>query len=183
MIQKQTRSIFIIIIIVAAMSERRSNSASASSSRSSSPIPMMMVGPSASMNYSNNNSNSLNHSIITSSNNNNNNSNGNSSSTAASSRTLSSRPSTVGRRASPYRDNNSQQSFNPRLIFSQMVAIQCFHYVILGVLFQINHVLYNSSITIDRIFTDKYLHLYSLQSWADNAAILISSAIGYVPMV
>jgi hypothetical protein len=138
-----------------------------------------MMGPSASLNNNNNNSllnhasNHNNSTNITSSNSNNN--NGSSILPTTVSR------STAGRRVSPYRDTNaSQQTFNPRLIFSQMVAIQCFHYVILGFLFQINHVLYNSSITIDRIFTDKYLHLYSLQSWADNAAILLSSAFGYV---
>jgi hypothetical protein len=136
------------------------------------------MGPSASLNNNSNNNNSLlNHNA---SNHNSTSSNSNNNNGSSILPTTVSR-STAGRRVSPYRDTNaSQQTFNPRLIFSQMVAIQCFHYVILGFLFQINHVLYNSSITIDRIFTDKYLHLYSLQSWADNAAILLSSAFGYV---
>jgi hypothetical protein len=72
------------------------------------------------------------------------------------------------------------KAFNPKLIFSQIVAIQCFHYLILGFFFQVNHVLYNTSITIDRIFTDKYLNLWSIGGWADNIAVLLASLVGYV---
>ena len=74
-------------------------------------------------------------------------------------------------------------AFNPKLIFSQIVAMQCFHYLILGLVFQINHVLYNTSITVDRIFTDKYLNLWSIGGWADNFAVLLTSCIGYVALL
>ena len=74
--------------------------------------------------------------------------------------------------------NASGTAFNPKLIFSQIVAMQCFHYLVLGVMFQINHVLYSTSITVDRMFTDKYLRLWSLIGWADNMAVLLSSIVG-----
>jgi hypothetical protein len=72
--------------------------------------------------------------------------------------------------------------FNPKLIFSQIVALQCFNYLVLGFMFQINHVLYNNSVTIDRIFTDKFLNLWSIGGWADNAAVLLSSLVWYVKL-
>lgn len=71
-----------------------------------------------------------------------------------------------------------QNQFNPKLIFSQIVALQCFHYLLLGFIFQINHVVFNTSITIDRIFTDQYLHLWKSQGWPDDFAVLLSYLLG-----
>jgi hypothetical protein len=68
--------------------------------------------------------------------------------------------------------------FYPKLITSQIIALQCFHYFLLAFLFQVNHVLYNTSITIDRIFTDRYIHLWNSQGWPDVCAIFIGSLVG-----
>ena len=74
----------------------------------------------------------------------------------------------------------SMKNFNPRLIFSQIVAMQCFHYLFLGLLFQINHVLYGQSVTIDRMFTDEYLKVWH-GGWQDAFAVFLSYAVvGYV---
>jgi Integral membrane protein S linking to the trans Golgi network len=81
-----------------------------------------------------------------------------------------------GRAASGTR--NKMNDFNPKLIFSQIVAIQCFHYLFLGFIFQVNHVFFSTAVTIDRIFTGKYLNLWSIEGWADNAAILFSYIFG-----
>lgn len=64
--------------------------------------------------------------------------------------------------------------FNPKLIFSQIVAIQSLHYLILSFLFQISYVLSGSYITIDRIFTNKYIQLWTKEGWIDNITILLS---------
>jgi len=74
--------------------------------------------------------------------------------------------------------NSNAQTFNPRLILSQIISLQSFHYVILGIIFQINHILFGTSITIDRIFTSKHLDIWSAVGWIDNSAILFSSLIG-----
>jgi len=76
--------------------------------------------------------------------------------------------------------NSSSAQFNPRLILSQIISLQSFHYLVLGIIFQINHVLFATSITIDRIFTTKYLDVWSAYGWIDNAAVLMSSLIGAV---
>ena len=47
-------------------------------------------------------------------------------------------------------------------------------------LFQINHLFTGSSVTLDRIFTSKYLQLWTAKGWADNSAIILSSVFGAV---
>jgi hypothetical protein len=74
----------------------------------------------------------------------------------------------------------SMKNFNPRLIFSQIVALQCFHYLFLGLLFQINWVLYGQSVKIERMFTDDYLKIWH-NGWQDAIAVFLSYAVvGYV---
>lgn len=88
-----------------------------------------------------------------------------------------------GRRAATNQRNNNDSSgkaFNPRLIFSQIVAMQCFHYVVLGFLVQVNYVIFGTSITLDRVFTDEYVGLWTAAGWADTLAILIASLVGSV---
>jgi hypothetical protein len=84
------------------------------------------------------------------------------------------RPDNNRRVSSPNNSNN----FNPKLIFSQIVAIQCFHYLILGLMFQINHFVFATSVTIDRIFTDDYLTVWTWMGWVDSSAILLSYLFG-----
>lgn len=76
--------------------------------------------------------------------------------------------------------NSSKNPFEPRFIFSQIVAMQCFHYVILGFLFQVNYVIFGTSITLDRVFSDKYLRIWTLVGWADTFAVLLASLVGSV---
>mmetsp|Transcript_24915 Transcript_24915/g.59162 ORF Transcript_24915/g.59162 Transcript_24915/m.59162 type:complete len:156 (-) Transcript_24915:1390-1857(-) len=77
----------------------------------------------------------------------------------------------------------SMKNFNPRLIFSQIVALQCFHYLFLGFFFQINHLLYGQNITIDRMFTTQYLKLWHVSGWPDVCAVFLSyTAVGSILM-
>lgn len=73
---------------------------------------------------------------------------------------------------------NAGKAFNPQMIFSQIVAMQCFHYFFLGVMIQINSLLYGTSITLDRMFTDKYLKIWSWKEVPDQLAIFMCSIIG-----
>ena len=88
----------------------------------------------------------------------------------------------AGRRGAMNQRNNdsSNKAFNPRLIFSQIVAMQCFHYVVLGFLVQVNYVVFGTSITLDRLFTDEYVGIWTAGGWADTTAILIASLVGSV---
>jgi hypothetical protein len=68
--------------------------------------------------------------------------------------------------------------FQPKLIASQIVALQCLHYFVWTMFLQINAVLYGNSLTIDRIFTDHYVRLWRVQGWPDTFAILLSGIAG-----
>lgn len=70
--------------------------------------------------------------------------------------------------------------FHPKLIASQIVCLQCFHYFLLAVFFQINSFLYGKSVTLDRIFTDAHIHLWRVSGWPDCAAVLLASLVGAV---
>ena len=78
-----------------------------------------------------------------------------------------------GRREPVVRKSQSKK-FNPRLIFSQIVAIQCFHYLCLGLFLQINHLLFGTSISLSRIFSDKYLGIWTGEAWCDTLAFLVA---------
>jgi len=68
----------------------------------------------------------------------------------------------------------ADRQFFPRLILAQITAVQCFHYVGLGVAVQFNHLLFGATITLDRIFTSKHLDVHAAEGWIDNTAILAS---------
>uniref|UniRef100_A0A7S2N3N9 Protein SYS1 homolog n=1 Tax=Helicotheca tamesis TaxID=374047 RepID=A0A7S2N3N9_9STRA len=88
-------------------------------------------------------------------------------------------PSLSSHQNTPSSNNSSSSStFHPKLIISQIIALQCFYYAILGFIFQINHVIFATSITMDRIFTSKYLDVWSATGWIDNSAVLTSSVAG-----
>lgn len=71
----------------------------------------------------------------------------------------------------------STRNFNPRLIFSQIVTLQCFHYFFLGLFFEVNYVLYGRSVTVDRMFTDEYLRIWERSGWQDTLAVFVSYAV------
>ncbi|CAJ1955864.1 unnamed protein product [Cylindrotheca closterium] len=78
------------------------------------------------------------------------------------------------------RRGGSGLGFNPRLIFSQICALQCYHYLLLGLLLELNKIFYGTSITIERIFTDNYVKVFAWRGWSDISAILLSSLMGSV---
>lgn len=86
------------------------------------------------------------------------------------------------RRTHRRRTTTTEVSFHPKLITAQIVSMQCMHYFLLAFLFQVNYVLYNKPISIDRIFTDRYVRIWNSSGWADVAAILLTSLAGYVTL-
>lgn len=74
--------------------------------------------------------------------------------------------------------NSSGTLFNPWLIFSQIAALQFFHYFVLATFLQINKALFGSTVTLDRIFTPNYLNLWNKSGWVDNGTILLSFVVG-----
>ena len=90
---------------------------------------------------------------------------------------------TTGQHNSSTGPSKSSNNFNPRLIFSQIVALQTLHYLILSFMFQMNSVIYGSYVTIDRIFTAKHLNLWTKEGRIDAMTIVLSSLIGSILLV
>lgn len=88
---------------------------------------------------------------------------------------------TPGSNARRGRRKENTENFHPKLITTQIVCIQCLHYVLLGFLFQMNYLFFNKSITIDRMFTDNYVRIWKPSGWADVSALLLGSLFGYGP--
>jgi hypothetical protein len=76
------------------------------------------------------------------------------------------------------KETPQQHQFHPKLIATQIVALQCIHYFVLTIFFQINSLLYGKSLTIDRIFTDKHVRLWHMTGWADVFAIMFAAVAG-----
>lgn len=70
--------------------------------------------------------------------------------------------------------DGNPNAFNPNLILYQMLVIQCFHYVFFGFVIQTNHLFFGTSVTLDRMFTTKYLNFWSAEGWIDNYAVLLT---------
>jgi Integral membrane protein S linking to the trans Golgi network len=68
--------------------------------------------------------------------------------------------------------------FHPKLIGFQIVCLQCFHYFVLALCLQVNSVLYKTSTSLDRIFTDKYVKIWHTAGWPDAIAIMIAAVMG-----
>lgn len=77
-------------------------------------------------------------------------------------------------------NNNNALGFNPKLIFAQICSMQCYHYCFLGLLLELNRLFYGKSITLDRIFTDQYVKIWSWGGLPDISAIVLASLFGSV---
>lgn len=89
------------------------------------------------------------------------------------------RSARTSRTTNRQQSKDSGQRFHPNLITAQIVSFQCFQYLAQTILFQLNALLYeNSTVSVDRLFTDKYVHLWKAQGWPDCAAIFFAALIG-----
>jgi hypothetical protein len=75
-----------------------------------------------------------------------------------------------------------QQPWNPRLIIYQIVALQCGYYLALGALFAVAHVLFGTYISLDHIFTAKYMNPESAHGWIGIAATVLAAFAGALMM-
>lgn len=69
-------------------------------------------------------------------------------------------------------------NFHPKLITNQIVALQCFQIFGQSLLMQINYLLWNVPTSIDRIFTDQYVHIWRREGVWDCVALILSGILG-----
>lgn len=88
------------------------------------------------------------------------------------------RSATPGRSQSRRRSDDAVASFHPKLITTQIIALQCLHYGLIAFFIQVNALLYGASVTIDRIFTDSFIRLWHTSGWPDVVAVVLASLAG-----
>ncbi|GMI56355.1 hypothetical protein ScalyP_jg6450 [Parmales sp. scaly parma] len=72
------------------------------------------------------------------------------------------------------------KALNPRLTIFQIVALQSFHYVMLGLIFEVNHVFLGSSLSLSCIFSPDAVKLNSVDGLADAFALILGQTINAV---
>uniref|UniRef100_A0A7S3DXW5 Protein SYS1 homolog n=1 Tax=Entomoneis paludosa TaxID=265537 RepID=A0A7S3DXW5_9STRA len=70
--------------------------------------------------------------------------------------------------------------FHPKMITAQIISLQCFQYLAQSILIQINFLLFSIPTSVDRIFTDKYLHIWRRDGIADCIMMLMAALFGAV---
>jgi hypothetical protein len=68
--------------------------------------------------------------------------------------------------------------WDPTLIISQIVALQCFYYLALGTLLAISHVVVDTPVSLDHFFSPHYTHFRSMNGWVDCICTLLASLAG-----
>ena len=69
--------------------------------------------------------------------------------------------------------------FDPVLITYQIVALQCFYYLAMGTLLGVFHALFDIRISLDHLFTPKFVNFVSTIGWIETICTLASAVAGY----
>jgi hypothetical protein len=69
-------------------------------------------------------------------------------------------------------------AFDPALIFYQIIALQCFHYLAMGTLLGIFHALFDINVSLDHFFTSHHVNFISFVGWIEAAATLLTGIAG-----
>ncbi len=73
----------------------------------------------------------------------------------------------------------SMGKFDPFLIVSQIIAIQCFCYVALGILFLVSHLIFGLTISLDLYFLSKHYNGDSSFTFIIVFDQILAGLIGY----
>mmetsp|Transcript_24950 Transcript_24950/g.25166 ORF Transcript_24950/g.25166 Transcript_24950/m.25166 type:complete len:148 (-) Transcript_24950:194-637(-) len=68
--------------------------------------------------------------------------------------------------------------FDPIYIIYQIISLQCFYYFSFCSILALLHMIFGHSISMDHLFTPRYINLLHVGGWVDCAAVLFSSFIG-----
>ena len=76
-----------------------------------------------------------------------------------------------------------QDSFSPRLIISQIVCIQCIHYIAQGLVFGLFHLLFRSRLHLDLFFAWEAATILDAPGWMVICNSLIVALLGAVSLL
>ena len=78
------------------------------------------------------------------------------------------------------------RDFNPRLIISQILALQCYHYLTLSLLYIASHVLTTTPLSLDRLFGYGRLSTGTVSGWMESlhhVGAYMGTAVGLVLII
>ena len=64
------------------------------------------------------------------------------------------------------RSRNRVKDFQPVLIVLQIICMQCFFYLAMGTLAALSHVIWDTPVALDHMFTDGYVNFHSWSGWS-----------------
>ncbi len=74
--------------------------------------------------------------------------------------------------------NSDRQLFDPTFIIYQIVAVQCFYYLVMGTLWGVAHSIFGFPVILDNFFTPNYVNFTSLSGILECLCCLCSGALG-----
>ena len=87
---------------------------------------------------------------------------------------LSPRPSDEGAMDS----HSKAQPWNPKLILCQIIAMQCFYYISLGIALAFSHILFGTTLSLEHFFTAKHMNPASAAGWIGIACTVFAALVG-----
>ena len=81
-------------------------------------------------------------------------------------------------------DHSKPQPWNPKLILCQIMAMQCFYYLALGLALGFSHILFGTTLSLEHFFTARHMNPASAAGWIGIACTVFAALAGWAaPMV
>jgi hypothetical protein len=74
--------------------------------------------------------------------------------------------------------SDKRQQFDPTFIIYQIVAVQCFFYLIMGTLWGVIHSIFGFPVTLDNFFTPNYVNFTTLSGLLESVCMIVSGSLG-----
>jgi hypothetical protein len=68
--------------------------------------------------------------------------------------------------------------FQPVLIILQIVSLQCFYYLGMGLMWGVAYVVFDHSLSLNRFFTDEYINFSTWSGWCDTVCTVLCGISG-----
>jgi hypothetical protein len=77
-------------------------------------------------------------------------------------------------------DHSKPQPWNPKLILCQIMAMQCFYYLALGLALGFSHILFGTTLSLEHFFTARHMNPASAAGWIGIACTVFAALAGWV---
>jgi len=73
---------------------------------------------------------------------------------------------------------SEKASFDPVFITYQIIAMQCFHYLSMGTLWGLCHMIFDTPVSLDHFFTPKYVNFVTSSGWIEVMSTIGAAVVG-----